>query len=104
MSALSGLAAGQISTDAVGPANAFFRGMGFVLGSLFVSGTVGANCNGSVRVNDDGSVSHSVVDAIDHYTSGLPLSATDLLCTEVAAVATFDQGVGFTAAGRVAIT
>jgi hypothetical protein len=104
MSALSGLAAGQIPTNALGPADVFFRGMGFVGSSLFVSGTVGPNCNGSVRVNNDGSVSHSIGAAIDHYVSGLPLSATDLLCTEAAAPAFYNQGVGFTATGRVAVS
>lgn len=104
MSALSGLATlnGRIVTDAIAPVS-YFRAMGFdAAGALCVTGAVGGSFNGSVLVNG-GQVVHSLVAAIDHYAGGLPLGASGELCTEAALPTHYDQGVGFTAAGRVAI-
>lgn len=105
MSALSGLAGatGRIVTAAAAPVFSF-RAMGFDAASaLCVGAAPGVAFNGSVFANAAGQVVHSLVAAIASYSGGLPLSAAGELCTEAAAPATFDQGVGFTAAGRVAI-
>lgn len=104
MSALRGLAAadGRIVTAAAA-AVSYFRAMGFDAASaLCVTGAVGGAFNGSVFVNA-GQVVHSLVAPIVTYASGLPLGALGELCTEAALPTRFDQGVGFTAAGRVAI-
>lgn len=79
--------------------------MGFdAAGALcIVAPAAGGYSNGSVMINAAGNVMASLVNAIAGYVSGLPVDADGGLCTEAAAAATFDQGVGFTAAGRVAV-
>jgi hypothetical protein len=106
MSALTGLANsdGRIPIG-VGPVTVFKNAMGFnATGQLVtVNGAGTRYFNGSVSVDAAGAVYTDLVGAIDHYAAGIPLTATDELAAEIAAVVSFDQGVGRTAAGRVAL-
>lgn len=111
MSALRGfpgLATGRITVNS-GAASNFFRAMGVianpihVLKSVAAPGTPPFFFNGSVNVQADGAVLIDAAGAITQWTSGLPLTAAGALAVEVAVPATYSQGIGITAAGRVAI-
>jgi len=108
MSALSGLAGGVIPTVIGGGSPThFFRGMGFTPPDLHLvadAAQARAGFNGSVFVDSVGRVIHADLGTIAYRVGGLPHTATGALCTEAAAVTAFDQGVGFTATGRVAIS
>ena len=106
MSALTGIPGtnGRITTTA-GAASILRRAMGFdASGALCIVASAGGGFfNGTVMINAAGAVMSSLVNAIASYTSGLPLDSNGGLCTEAAAAVTFVQGVGLTAAGRIAV-
>lgn len=111
MSALRGVpvpATGRITTSVAAASN-FWRAMGFVAAATSTLKTVAAPgtppffFNGSVNVQADGAVLIDAAGAITQWTSGLPLTAAGALAVEVAVPATYSQGIGITAAGRVAI-
>lgn len=106
MSALTGVPGsnGRITTTAGAPVS-FRNAMGFdAAGALcIVAPAAGGFCNGTVMMNAAGNVMASLVNAIDHYMAGLPMDVNGGLCIEAAAPVSFSQGVGVTAAGRVAV-
>lgn len=107
MSALTGVPGsnGRITTTAGAPVS-FRRGMGFDASDALciVAPAAGGLFNATVMVEaSSGKVMTSLVSAITIYVAGLPLDANGGLCTEAAAPVLFDQGVGITAGGRVAV-
>ena len=106
VSALSGVAGsdGRLTITVAAP-DFFFRAMGFTSAGALAGADSGPSglCNGTCTMFPTGSVMFSSVNAIVSYMSGLPVDVFGGLCTEAAAPASFSQGVGITAAGRVAI-
>lgn len=107
MSALTGVYGtnGRITTTAGAPVS-FCSGLGFNADSalcIVASAAAGVNFAGCAMKDATGGLMASLVNAIASYSGGLPLDANGALCTEAAAAASFIQGVGFTAAGRVAV-
>lgn len=109
MSALRGLAnsAGRIPIAVGGVIATGFRAMGFTAASALATVAEAAQAragfNGTVNVDAASRVITDTVGAISVRNGGIPLTATGALCTEVAVPTVYDQGVGFTAAGRVAV-
>lgn len=96
---------GLITTTAGAPV-IFRSGVGFdAAGALCIAASApGGLFDGSVMLDPaTGGVMASLVNAISIFVGGLPLDSNGGLCTEAAAAASFMQGVGFTAAGRVAV-
>lgn len=106
MSTLSGVPGtnGRITVVAGAPV-VFWKGLGFdAAGALCVDASApGGLGNPVCMLTSAGRVMHDVAAAIAGYRSGVPVDANGAICTEVADPVLFSQGVGITAAGRVAI-
>lgn len=107
MSGLAGVYGtnGRITTTAGAPA-IFRNGVPFdSSGSLCIvaSAAGGLMTNSGVMLDSTGGLMASLVSAVAIFSDGVPLDVNGALCTEAAVPATFIQGVGITAAGRVAV-
>jgi hypothetical protein len=54
-------------------------------------------------MDTSGLVMASTVNGIAQHVSGLPVDIDGGLCIEVGAPTSYDQGIGFTAGGRIAV-